>query len=170
MARATGRQARWQLSNSERQLILFLGDLLAGSLAVVGALALWAQWDQCLGFSITFARTRVPWFILLPLIWILLLINLYDVCQANLWRENLRGVILSAFGGSMLYLALYFTSEPGSLPRRSVLYFLLLAVLLTLLWRTLYVRVFTAPAFMRRTLIVGAGESGRALLRVIRNL
>jgi exopolysaccharide biosynthesis polyprenyl glycosylphosphotransferase len=170
MVRAAGRQGRWQLGNSERQVILFLGDLLAGSLAVVGALALWAQRDQWLGFSFTFVRTRAAWFVLLPFIWILLLINLYDVRRANLWRENLRGVLLSAFGGTVLYLVLYFTSEPGSLPRRGVLYFLMLVVVLTLLWRLLYVRVFTAPAFMRRTLIVGAGESGRTLLRVIRHL
>jgi exopolysaccharide biosynthesis polyprenyl glycosylphosphotransferase len=170
MVRTAVRQGRWQLSNSERQLILFIGDLVAGSLAAIGALALWAQRDQWLGFSFTFVRTRAPWFVLLPFIWILLLINLYDVRRANRWRENLRGVLLSAFGGSVLYLALYFTSEPGSLPRRGVLYFLMLAVALTLLWRLIYVRVFTAPAFMRRTLIVGAGESGRTLLHVIRNL
>jgi exopolysaccharide biosynthesis polyprenyl glycosylphosphotransferase len=170
VARAAHREGRWQLGASERQFILFMGDLLAGSLAALGALALWAQRDQWLGFSLTFVRTRAPWFILLPLIWILLLINLYDVRRASLWRENLRGVILSAFGGFVLYLAAYFSSQPGSLPRRGVLYFLLLAGLLTLLWRLIYVRVFTAPAFMRRTLIVGAGESGHTLLRVIRSL
>jgi exopolysaccharide biosynthesis polyprenyl glycosylphosphotransferase len=69
----------------------------------------------------------------------------------------------------VLYLAVFFLSGPGSLPRRGVMYFLILATTLTLIWRTVYIQIFTAPAFLRRALIVGAGESGTTLLQTIKN-
>jgi exopolysaccharide biosynthesis polyprenyl glycosylphosphotransferase len=97
------------------------------------------------------------------------MVNLYDVRLAGSWRRTLRGVFVAAAGALVAYLLAYFTTE-GSLARRGVLYFLVLVVAFTLVWRWVYVRVFTAPAFMRRVLIVGAGESGRALLRVVGDL
>jgi exopolysaccharide biosynthesis polyprenyl glycosylphosphotransferase len=157
---------RRRLQPGERRLILIIGDLIAASVAAFIALAFWAQLDW-LGFSLDFIAARAEWFVLLPPLWLLLLVNLYDVQRAGSWRETLRGVLTAASGGVVIYLAVYFSSEPGSLPRRGVLYFLLLVTSVTLLWRWIYVRVFTAPAFMRRVLIVGAGESGRTLLNVI---
>jgi exopolysaccharide biosynthesis polyprenyl glycosylphosphotransferase len=160
---------RWRLQTGERRLLLILGDLLAASAASFGALWLWAEQDY-LGFTTDFVRARAAWFVLLPLIWLLLMINLYDVRRAGSWRETLRGALMAAAGGIVLYLIVYFSSEPGSLPRRGVLYFLVLTAVLTLTWRWIYVRVFTAPAFMRRVLIVGAGESGQSLLDVINDM
>jgi exopolysaccharide biosynthesis polyprenyl glycosylphosphotransferase len=157
---------RWRLQTGERRLLLILGDLLAASAASFCALWLWAEQDY-LGFTPDFVRARAAWFVLLPLIWLLLMVNLYDVRRAGSWRETLRGALMAAAGGVVLYLIVYFSSEPGSLPRRGVLYFLVSTVVLTLVWRFVYVRVFTAPAFMRRVLIVGAGESGQSLLDVI---
>ena len=61
----------------------------------------------------------------------------------------------------------FLPDEPGSLPRRGPLYFLASAVTLTLVWRWLYIRVLTAPGFVRRVLLVGAGESGQNLLQVV---
>jgi exopolysaccharide biosynthesis polyprenyl glycosylphosphotransferase len=45
--------------------------------------------------------------------------------------------------------------------------FLVAASLLTLAWRYLYIRVFTAPAFMRRVLMVGGGKAGQTILQVV---
>ena len=144
-------------------MLLILGDEIAAAGATFLALYFWAQFDW-LGFSVGFVRYRAGWFVALPLLWLLLMINNYDVIRAGSWRESVRGVLLSGLGGVVLYLIVYFTSQPGSLPRRGVLYFLVWVVLLTLLWRWIYVRIFTAPGFMRRVLVVGAGESGRTLL------
>jgi exopolysaccharide biosynthesis polyprenyl glycosylphosphotransferase len=75
--------------------------------------------------------------------------------------------------GVVLYLALffYFTDPPRSLlPRRGVAAFVLIAPLLTLGWRYIYIRIFTTPQLMRRVLIVGAGETGRAMLEVFTKL
>jgi FlaA1/EpsC-like NDP-sugar epimerase len=136
--------------------------MLAASLATFGALALWSERDW-LGFTLEFARSRASWFVLLPLLWALLMVNLYDVRRAASWKESWRGVLLAAGVGLGLYLVVYFSLE-GTLARRGVAYFLGLVVLFTLLWRWLYVRVFTAPAFLRRVLLAGAGLSGRTLL------
>jgi exopolysaccharide biosynthesis polyprenyl glycosylphosphotransferase len=160
---------RWRLQDGERRLVLLTGDFLAGIGSTFLALYFWGQLDW-LGFSAVFVRFRAGWFFVLPIIWLLLMINNYDVLHAASWRETLRGVLLSALGGIFLYLLLYFTSQPGSLPRRGVLYFLILATLLTLIWRWLYIKVFTAPNFMRRVLVVGAAESGRTMLRVFQTI
>ena len=163
------KRRRWRLGSGERRLLLILGDLIAAAAATFLALYFWAQFDW-LGFSPGFVRYRAGWFVLLPILWLLLMINNYDVIRAASWRESLRGVLISGLGGVFLYLIVYFTSEPGSLPRRGVLYFLVLAVLLTLVWRWIYVRIFTAPGFMRRVLVVGAGDSGKTLLEVYRSV
>jgi exopolysaccharide biosynthesis polyprenyl glycosylphosphotransferase len=160
---------RWRPQAGERQLLLILGDLVAASLATFFALWLWAEADY-LGLTLVFIRFRAAWFIVLPLVWLLLMINLYDIRRANSWRETLRGALGAAAGGVVLYLIVYFSSAPGSLPRRGILYFLIFVIVLTLIWRWIYVRVFTDPAFMRRVLIVGAGESGRSLLRVVNSM
>ncbi|MEJ2606518.1 MAG: sugar transferase [Anaerolineales bacterium] len=146
-----------------------IGDLFASSIATFLALGLWAQLDW-LGFSWDFIVTRASWFVLLPPLWILLMANMYNIQRAGTWRETIRGVLIAGAGGVVLYLLVYFSSEPGSLPRRGVLYFLGLVVLLTLVWRFIYLRVFTAPAFMRRVFIVGAGEGGRTLYNVIQGM
>jgi hypothetical protein len=106
-----------------------------------------------------FLQERVPaWFYLLPFLWLVLLVELYDIHKAGEWGDTVRGVALAAVLGLGLYLLLffYFTDPPRSLlPRRGVAGFLVAASILTLVWRYLYIRVFTAPAFMRRVLLVG---------------
>ena len=169
MKRVEGRSRRLRLQVGERRSLLIMGDLIAASAATFAALALWSQLDW-LGFSWEFIRARAAWFVSLPLIWVVLLVNLYDERRASSWRETVRGVFIAALGGVALYLAAYFFTEPGSLPRRGVLYFLFMAVTFTLAIRWIYVRVFTAPGFMRRVMIVGAGDSGKTILRVINTI
>ncbi len=153
----------------ERRLVLIAGDLVAASAAVVLAIWLWGKLDY-LGPTLAFIRFRATWFVFLPLPWLVLMLNLYEVRRAASWRETWRGVLLAALAGLGIYLLLFFVRAEETLPRRGVLYFLILAAAFTLLWRRLYVGVFTAPAFMRRVLVVGAGESGRTLLGAIRSL
>jgi exopolysaccharide biosynthesis polyprenyl glycosylphosphotransferase len=161
----------WRLRPGERRWLLLAGDLVAATAAMYLALQLWSRLDYLGSESLaTFVRARSPWFPFLPLIWPFLMVELYDIHRAASWRHTVRGLILAAAAGGMLYLIVYFTSGQGSLPRRGFLYFLALATLLTLVWRLIYVRVFTAPAMMRRVAIVGAGASGQALLRVVQAL
>ena len=170
MAEGERRFRRWQLRPTERQMILILGDIIVAMLAMVIAMFLWARPDW-LAFGPEFIRARAGWFVLLPLIWPLFMINLYDVRWAGSWRETVRGVMIAAVVGMVVYLGLYFFRfEPGSLPRRGPVYFLAFVVVLTLGWRRLYIWIFTRPSFRRRMLIVGAGESGTELLDVLEGL
>ncbi len=164
----------WRFRPTERRTLLFLGDLVASVLALGISVYFWAIGDRWFGISQEFIEQRIPvWFYLLPAIWLLLLIELYDVQRAGSWRATLRGIGTAVLMGVGLYLLLffYFTDPPRSLlPRRGVAGFVLAAALITLIWRYLYIRLFTTPQFMRRMLLVGAGETGRAMLEIFRGL
>ncbi len=157
----------WSLRPSERRPILVAGDFIAGLIALAGALYLWSSSrGEWLGFSVEFLTQRVPaWFYLLPVVWLILLVELYDIHRSTRWRTTLRGVAMAALIGLVVYLAVYFSSPPRSLPRSAVGYFLILVSVLTLAWRSIYIRIFTTAAFMRRVLIVGGGRAGSTLLQ-----
>lgn len=98
------------------------------------------------------------------------MIELYDMHRAVNIRETVRGVITAAGIGLGIYLLFYFTSAPNSLPRRGIASFLISVVILTLLWRWSFIRIFTAPTLMRRVLLVGGGRTGELLLAIINDL
>jgi len=157
----------WRLRPSERQIILLIGDLLVGFLALFIALVIWSREDW-LSLSLSFFAERTPtWFYLMPIIWILLSIELYDVRRASRRSDTLQGVAIAAGLSMGLYLLVYFSSDPNSLPRLGVAVFILAASILTIIWRFIYIRIFTAPVFMRRVLIIGAGRAGENLVQVI---
>ena len=164
--------ARWRLRPADRRPLLVLGDFLAGAAALVGALYLWGlSGDEWLGFSREFLDERVQtWFYFLPLIWLGLMVEMYDIHRAARWRTTIRGVALAALVGLGIYLVAYFSSEPRSLPRSAVGYFLALVSILTLVWRSLYIRIFTTTAFLRRAIVVGGGRAGTALLAKLNEL
>jgi exopolysaccharide biosynthesis polyprenyl glycosylphosphotransferase len=163
-----GRRTAPRLRLGERRLILLIGDLVAASAATFLALAGWSQFDW-LELSAEFLRVRAQWFVFLPLVWVLLMVNLYDIHRAASWRETGTGVMKAAGIGGFIYLVAYFTLA-GSLARRGVLYFLVLTVVFTLAWRRLYISIFRTPAFSRRVLVVGAGDSSRTLLQAVASL
>jgi exopolysaccharide biosynthesis polyprenyl glycosylphosphotransferase len=162
--------SQWRLRSLERRTVLLLGDLVVGYLALAISLAFWAAYAEWLGFSIEFLRERVTsWFYLMPFAWLLLMIDLYDVNNAANWRKTIRGVAISILIGFVAYSLIYIFSDPGSLPRRGVAAFMISVSLLTLLWRWIYIKIFTAPRFMRRMLLVGGGKAGRTILSEINN-
>ncbi len=165
---------RWQLRLTERRALLLLGDLLAGTIAMVVALLVWGSTLRYIQFDLAFLQDRVPfWFYGLPLIWVLLLIELYDVHAAGSWKRTLQGVLFAGAIGLALYLVVYvvYVEPPRSaLPRLGVAAFLIVVVLLTLAWRSIYIKIFTAPEFMRRALLVGGGATGQIMLQIINGL
>jgi exopolysaccharide biosynthesis polyprenyl glycosylphosphotransferase len=165
---------RWRLHTRERRTLLIVGDFLMAVLALIAALYLWARAEAFLDFSLEFLRERPPgWFYLLPFFWVILLVELYDIHRAGNWIATVRGVAAATLIGISLYLLLffYFSDPPRSLlPRRGVAGFFIAAPVLTLVWRFIYIRIFTAPAFMRRVLLVGAGKAGQTLIQVVDDL
>ncbi len=165
------RPKRWQLQSSERVGILLFGDFVVASLALFLALYIWAAGDAWMKFSLEFITERPPfWYFLLPFFWMILLIELYDANRASNARETFKGIALATLIYSLIYLLLYFTSAPRSLPRRGVSVFIGFAAMLTLLWRLVYIRIFTAPHLLRRVLIIGAGNAGKTLVKVVDKL
>jgi exopolysaccharide biosynthesis polyprenyl glycosylphosphotransferase len=151
--------------------LLFLGDFVFSAIALAISLLSWATIsDEWLGLTLAFFQERVAfWFYLLPLAWILLLIDLYDVHRAANWQKTFQGVTSAAILGLGLYLVVYFASD-SPLPRIYVAIFLFLSYLFCLFWRFLYIRIFTTKKFLRRFLIVGAGKAGHTILDAFNNL
>ena len=150
--------------------MLLVGDLLIAVLSLGLALFLWRSADRFPALFIEFVQRRVPgWFFFLPVIWVILLVELYDVHRAGNWRTTISGVAAATLIGFGLYLLLYFyyVDPPTSLlPRRGVASFFITAPLLTMTWRFFYIRIFTDPQFMRRVLVIGGGKAGRAMLKI----
>ena len=163
-----------QLRLGERRALLLVGDFLMGVSSLFIAILYWGSNVRFIEFNIEFLQTRVPaWFYLLPLIWLILLIELYDIHKASDWRMTVRGIAIAAVLGALLYAVLYFyyVDPPKSLlPRRGVAAFIISVSILTLFWRWLYIKIFTAPRFMRRVLLVGGGISGELYLNNVNTL
>jgi exopolysaccharide biosynthesis polyprenyl glycosylphosphotransferase len=107
---------------------------------------------------------EVPfWFYLLPLIWILLLIELYDPHVASSGRRTTKGIAIAAFIGLLAYSVAFIIQQESNLPRIGVGAFLLYASLLTLLWRMIFIRLYKTTGQRRRVLMIGAGKAGQTL-------
>lgn len=151
--------------------MLIIGDFLMAVASLGISLYYWGSTERFLGPTLEFLQRRVPvWFYFLPLIWLLLMVELYDIHRANDWRRTIQGIAVAAVVGLTLYLILYFyyANPPRSaLPRRGVASFVVTAAILTLAWRWLYIKIFTARQFMRRVLLVGGGDTGALFLKRI---
>ncbi len=160
------RPLSWRLRATERRIILTIGDLLVAWIGLMISLYFWSQRDQWLNFSWEFLTERPAfWFYLLPFIWWLLILELYDIRRSSRVNETIRGIAIAAGISFILYFGVFFISEPNSLPRTGVAAFIIATSLLTVLWRLLYIKIFTAQEFLRRVVIVGAGRAGTNLVK-----
>lgn len=158
----------FRLTPGEQRALLVLGDLLMGIAALLGGIYFWFIEDPWLFRFTEFVIARIPfWFYILPPAWMLLLIDLYDLHRAANWQRTVRGVTIAAVVGGVFYLLVFFLQDdPRFVNRRTFAAFLLLVVVLTLLWRWVYIRMYTAQGMGRRVLVVGAGANGLSLARV----
>lgn len=162
-------QVPMKLRTQERRVLLVIGDIIAVTCALLLALYFWALEDIYLVFSFQMFQNIPTWFLVLPIFFLILLSGLYDIRRASDSDETLRGIAVAALISLGVYLVIYFLSDVA-LPRRGIAYFFAGAVLLTLLWRLFYIRVFTAHQFLRRVLLVGGGETGQIILRIYNEL
>lgn len=154
----------------EQRGSLLLGDLIAAGIALFLALYLWSAGREWLTFSPEFLRARVAlWFYFLPLVWIVLLVESYAGRRPITKKESFIEVLIAAGLSLVLYLLVFFVASK-SLPRLAVIYFIVFASILTLLWRSLFVSIFTASAENRRALILGAGKAGSEIARILSKL
>jgi exopolysaccharide biosynthesis polyprenyl glycosylphosphotransferase len=156
---------------------LFIGDLLMAIASDFAAIFTWREYQRYILLAEDL-RPRVVeqlmqninipvWFYMLPIAWILLMIELYEPHTAANWRRTVRGIAIAAFVGIVIYSLVFIVrANPNSLPRIGVGAFLLYASLLSLLWRSLYIRFYTSSGQSRRVLVVGAGKAGHTLAEV----
>lgn len=169
-----------RLRPSEQRTILMVGDFIASVSAMVGAIYFWYQYSlyKLIESGLPPARAErlltieVPfWFYLLPLVWLLLMVESYDPHSAGNWRKTLRGIAVAPIVGLLGYSLLFTINlDPNSLPRIAVGAFLVIASFLTLGWRAIFIRLYTSSGLMRRVLIVGAGKAGHSLADIYRKL
>jgi exopolysaccharide biosynthesis polyprenyl glycosylphosphotransferase len=165
-------QPIWRLRSRERVALLLFGDIVAAYIALFISIYLWSLFDAWLDFSLEFLQAKTPeWFFLLPLIWLVLIFELYDTRRASRRKETLLAISLAAAIGFGLYLIVYFTTDPNTpLPRIAIALFIPLCALFNFCWRYIYIKLFTTPIFMRRVIIVGAGKAGQALVDTIQSI
>jgi exopolysaccharide biosynthesis polyprenyl glycosylphosphotransferase len=172
-----------RLRPSEHRTILFMGDMLMAVGSLFLALYTWDQYtnyvydllvDQFIAqdFVPRVAREiaagqtayEVPfWFYLLPIIWVLLLVELYEPHVASSGRKITRGIAIAAFVGLLAYSLVFIIQQDSNLPRIGVGSFLLYASVLTLVWRLIFIRIYKTTGQRRRMLIIGAGKAGQTL-------
>jgi exopolysaccharide biosynthesis polyprenyl glycosylphosphotransferase len=160
---------RTGITLSERQALLFVGDLLCVVLAVGFAWFVWIVIDRAMEDPIGFLRSKdalTPFLLLGPL-WFFLIFHLYDPHVAFSRERTAFGLLLAAGISLIPYLGVYFFVDPGTLPRIATLVFLLAVTVLELGWRMLAIRLLSLPMLQRPALIIGAGRAGTRILRVL---
>jgi len=174
----------FRLRSSEHRILLILGDLIVSIASDFAAIYIWRYYlyyrlvsenvhlrpDHA--WALVTLSVKVPlWFYILPLGWLLLMVELYDPHIAASWPRTLRGIGIAAFIGIVFYSLIFIIAEdPNALPRVGVGAFLVIASLLVLGWRALYIRIYKAPGLMRRVLVIGAGKAGLALAQTFNKL
>ncbi len=159
LKRTSQKSNPWQLRLGERQALLLVVDFLMAVVALFISLYFWGSADRFPSFGWDFILRRVPaWYLLLPMIWVILLVEIYDVHRAGDWAKTVRGVSLAVLIGVGVYLLLYFyyVDPPRSLlPRRGMAAFVISATVLTLSWQValyphLHRLTIHAPGFAGR--------------------
>ncbi|HUG33711.1 MAG TPA: sugar transferase [Anaerolineales bacterium] len=176
-----------RLSPSEHRALLFLGDLVMSVASVFAALYTWRQYNVSVQYAALIAEGTPParadlivqnqvsievplWFYLLPILWMLLLVELYEPHAAGSGRKTTRGIAIAAFVGLLAYSLAFLLRQNSDLPRVGVGAFLLFASLLTLGWRMLFIRIYKRTGQLRRMLVIGAGKAGQTLAELYASL
>ncbi|HEY5729199.1 MAG TPA: sugar transferase [Anaerolineales bacterium] len=176
-----------RLRPSEHRTILFFGDLLMAVISVFAAIETWRRYNLSVevanlaerGISLLRAQQlaeeffviQVPfWFYLLPLAWIILLVELYEPHVAGSGRQTTRGIAIAALIGLIAFSLLFITRQDTNLPRVGVGAFLAYASILTLSWRMIFIRIYKRTGQLRRILLVGAGKAGQTLAELYNSL
>jgi len=187
-----------RLRPGEHRTVLFVGDLIVAVTSVFAAIESWAQYiqynvrleaariiedAQMIGRTVDPVRAQelaqrvintniqVPiWFYLLPIVWMFLLVELYEPHVAGSGRKTTRGIAIAAFIGLIAFSLLFITRQDTNLPRIGVGAFLVCASLLTLGWRMLFIRLYKRTGQLRRILLIGAGRAGKTLAELYQSL
>ena len=163
-------QRRRQLQISERRLLIMAGDIVAAVASVLIALRVWTivSGDP---FTLEFILAQGGWFAILLGLWLLLASanDFYDLRVSSRRRTTMRRLLLITAQTWVIYLVVFFFSPVGTLPRLFIIYYGIASFILISLWRMSRPFLVGWVSQPRRTLIVGADWSARALLDAMRD-
>ena len=91
----------------------------------------------------------------------------YSLRVAAAVGASLRRLLAVLLQLLLLYLATFFLSPPGSLPRRFIAYYAILSLVLVGLWRACRIFLLGWSGFRRRVLVVGGGHASDMIREVI---
>lgn len=162
-----GKHPRFQAPLFERRVLLLVVDAVIVLLAGVAAFMLWAHTAEIDLDIVAQIRERWYWFpILLGGWWVVAWLN--DLYYIPSSFDKAASVLRVAAAGTVNLVAylLVVPFIPHNLPRAYFLYFLIIAWAAITLWRLLYAALFSR--IQHRILIVGQGERGQSIARVLR--
>ena len=170
--KTTPTSAKWRLRPRERRTLLLLVDFLMAVIAMIIAIYVWSVADLYQSLTLDFLASLTQ--LVFPASIFLAFLDGTGFMMSTVPEtrdRTLRNIAFSALIGLGIYMVFYFTYQtPKSLPRIGVASFIISVFILTLFWRLLYIRIFTAPQFMRRMLLVGAGDTGKIMLQIINQI
>ena len=174
------RHSSLRFGTVEQKAVLVFGDLIASVIALLASLMIWRGYFLRSLLTQGYTEKQIErffsfniqvWVYVLPVIWLLLLIELYEPQVAANRKKTQRGILVAGAIAFVAYAVIFIAfKDPTSLPRIVIGAYLLLATLLTWLWRLLYIWIYTAQGMTRRILIVGAGKAGTTLAKVYNEL
>lgn len=165
----TPKNRSWlQLRISERRLLLMAGDAFSIVLAVYIALGVWAFVAEY-PFTFEFILPQVFWFALLTIVWFILASanDFYDLQIASSLTASFQRLGLMQLQMLIVYLLIYFFSQPESLPRLFVIYYAVISFLLISIWRILNPALVGWKAFQRRALVVGTDWAAGEIIKTV---
>jgi exopolysaccharide biosynthesis polyprenyl glycosylphosphotransferase len=177
---------RLSLRVPDRRLLLLVGDVLFLGLAGLAAISGWSLFRPDIQLTSEFIGRN--WWLpfVMGLAWLILaaMNSAYDLQVAAQLRRISRKLLFATVAVGLFYAVIFviFSTRgaPGDPfagltqlewrpPRVVPAFFLLGALIFTLVWRAVYASVFTSPNFRRRVLVVGAGWAGRTITEAVRS-
>ena len=157
---------RIPLHISERKVLLAIVDMLAVNGALL--LVVWLRLERRISWGV-FVQHPI-WFILLTALWgfFALSLDTYDLRSASHVRTSWARVIQAALPTWLAYVAIPFVTPILHSSRLTLALFLSLLFVLLALGRSLYSIILVQPVFQRRTIVIGAGWAGRAIVQALR--
>lgn len=164
------RQAWPQLAVSERRVLLTIGDMAATLASVALALLLWA-YNAHAAYTAEFIMSQWHWFAIMPALWLVLAESndYYNLRVSARLRSSFLRLIAIMSELLVIYLIIFFLSPIGSLPRRFVLYYAVISLALTGVWRGCRLFLIGWTGFHRRVLVVGTGKATQMICDALKN-
>jgi exopolysaccharide biosynthesis polyprenyl glycosylphosphotransferase len=158
----------FHLPISERRIVLMAGDLVAIEVAAFFALVVWSR--QAHHHLEDVLLTQSYWFFILPLMWLLLATasDYYNLRVTAKVRVSLWRLAMVESQALFIYVAIFFLSTPRTLPRRFIIYYVVLSFLLIGWWRATRIFLVGWTGFRCRAFIVGAGREADVIWQALK--